>query len=116
MDEPFAALDAQTRELMQAELLRIWTEMRKSVMFVTHQIDEAIFLGDWVVVLGRGPATTVTKVIDIPFGRPRPESIKRTTEFVEIVDDIWTTIREHSGRSTCSTDTRRPAPAEPAST
>jgi NitT/TauT family transport system ATP-binding protein len=94
MDEPFAALDAQTRELMQAELLRIWTEMQKSVMFVTHQIDEAIFLADRVVVLSRGPATTVTKIVDVPFGRPRPESVKRTPEFVGIVDDIWTTIRE----------------------
>jgi NitT/TauT family transport system ATP-binding protein len=95
MDEPFAALDSQTRELMQAELLRIWTQMKKSVMFVTHQIDEAIFLGDRVVVLGRGPATTVTKIVDVPFGRPRPESLKRTPEFVSIVDDIWTTIREN---------------------
>jgi len=93
MDEPFAALDAQTRELMQDELLRIWTEMKKSVMFVTHQIDEAIFLADRVVVLGRGPATKVVKVVEIPLGRPRPESIKRTPEFVAIVDDIWTTIR-----------------------
>lgn len=93
MDEPFAALDAQTRELMQVELLRIWTEMKKSVMFVTHQIDEAVFLGDRVVVLGPGPGTTVAKVIDVPFGRPRQESIKRTLDFIHVVDEIWAAIR-----------------------
>ena len=55
MDEPFSALDAQTREIMQLELLRIWQDGRKTVLFITHQIDEAVFLADRVIVLGRRP-------------------------------------------------------------
>jgi ABC-type nitrate/sulfonate/bicarbonate transport system ATPase subunit len=94
MDEPFAALDAQTREYMQSELLRIWNQMRKSVLFVTHQIDEAVFLGDHVVVLSKGPETTVTKIIDVNFKRPRTEALKRSPEFLAIVDEIWDCIKE----------------------
>ena len=93
MDEPFAALDAQTREVMQAELLRVWEQMQKSVLFITHQIDEAIFLGDRVVVLSKGPRTTVREVIEVPFARPRAEALKRSPEFIQIVDHIWSLIR-----------------------
>jgi NitT/TauT family transport system ATP-binding protein len=93
MDEPFAALDAQTREYMQEELLRVWGQMRKSVMFVTHQIDEAVFLGDHVVVLSKGPGTKVAKIIPVNFERPRSDSIKRTPEFLAIVDEIWECIK-----------------------
>jgi len=93
MDEPFAALDAQTREVMQAELLRIWGEMRKSVLFITHQIEEAVFLGDRVIVLSKGPGTVVSKIIDVDFERPRAETIKRTPKFIEVVDEIWNCIR-----------------------
>ncbi len=93
MDEPFAALDAQTRELMQGELLRVWEQMRKSVLFITHQIDEAIFLGDRVVVLTRGPRTTVQETVTVPFSRPRVDSLKRSPEFMHIVDHIWSLIR-----------------------
>jgi NitT/TauT family transport system ATP-binding protein len=93
MDEPFAALDAQTREYMQEELLRVWGQMRKSVMFVTHQIDEAVFLGDHVVVLSKGPGTTVAKIIPVKFERPRSDALKRTPEFLAIVDEIWECIK-----------------------
>jgi NitT/TauT family transport system ATP-binding protein len=93
MDEPFAALDAQTRDVMQTELLRIWGQMRKSVMFVTHQIDEAVFLGDRVIVLSKGPGTTIADVVDVDFPRPRTEEIKRTPEFLALVDRIWNCIR-----------------------
>jgi NitT/TauT family transport system ATP-binding protein len=99
MDEPFAALDAQTREYMQEELLRIWGQMRKSVLFVTHQIDEAVFLGDNVVVLSKGPGTTVSKIIPIGFKRPRSEAIKRSPEFLAIVDEIWACIKEGAAES-----------------
>lgn len=93
MDEPFAALDAQTRDVMQAELLRIWEQMRKSVMFVTHQIDEAVFLGDRVIVLSKGPGTTIADVVEVDFPRPRGEEIRRTPEFLALVDRIWDCIR-----------------------
>ena len=99
MDEPFAALDAQTREYMQEELLRIWGQLRKSVLFVTHQIDEAVFLGDHVVVLSKGPGTTVSRIVDVNFPRPRSESIKRSLEFLAIVDEIWTCIRGQETRA-----------------
>jgi NitT/TauT family transport system ATP-binding protein len=61
-------------------------------MFVTHQIDEAIFLGDRVIVLSHGPGSTVAKVITVDFPRPRTEDLKRSPEFLAVVDDIWATI------------------------
>ncbi|MBB3148542.1 NitT/TauT family transport system ATP-binding protein [Phyllobacterium trifolii] len=88
MDEPFSALDAQTREIMQTELLRIWEVGRKTVLFITHQIDEAIFLSDRVVVLGRRPGR-VREVIDVDLPRPRTLAMKRQPEFVAMVDRIW---------------------------
>ena len=88
MDEPFAALDAQTRELMQAELLRIWKAANKTVLFITHQIDEAIFLSDRVIVMSARPGRILADIpIDIP--RPRDLEIKRTPRFVELSDEIW---------------------------
>jgi len=93
MDEPFAALDAQTREIMQAELLRVWRSNRKTVMFVTHQIDEAVYLADRVVVMTSRPGQ-IKAIIDVDMPRPRDLSIKRTPRFVELVDAIWKMIEE----------------------
>jgi NitT/TauT family transport system ATP-binding protein len=91
MDEPFASLDAQTREIMQTELLRIWEQGRKTVLFVTHQIDEAVFLADRVLVFARRPGRLQESVpIELP--RPRSLDIKRTPEFVGYVDRIWRMI------------------------
>ena len=93
MDEPFSALDAQTREIMQTELMRIWEEGRKTVLFVTHQIDEAVFLSDRVLVLARRPGRLQESVvIDLP--RPRTLAIKRTPDFVAYVDRIWRLIED----------------------
>jgi len=88
MDEPFAALDAQTRELMQAELLRIWNEAKKTVLFITHQIDEAIYLSDRVLVMSARPGKILA---DIPVTIPRPRvlEVKRTPEFIDLADQIW---------------------------
>lgn len=97
MDEPFSALDAQTREIMQTELLRIWDEGRKTVLFVTHQIDEAVFLSDRVFVFARRPGR-LQEIIDIDLPRPRALAIKRTPEFVALVDRIWKLI-EHDVRA-----------------
>jgi len=93
MDEPFAALDAQTREFMQAELLKIWAEARKTVLFITHQINEAVYLADRVAVLSSRPGR-LKKVFPIPFGRPRTLSLKRDPKFLEIEDEIWKLIEE----------------------
>jgi NitT/TauT family transport system ATP-binding protein len=80
MDEPFGALDAQTRELMAAELLRIWDTDRKTVLFVTHGIDEAIFLADRVLVMGGAPSR-VTEVIDVDLPRPRDAAVRAGADF-----------------------------------
>ncbi|MFI6348598.1 ABC transporter ATP-binding protein [Streptomyces sp. NPDC050560] len=88
MDEPFAALDAQTREIMQAELLRIWTETRKTVVFVTHQIDEAIYLSDRVVVMSARPGRIILDV-RVALPRPRGLDIKETPEFQALHRQIW---------------------------
>jgi NitT/TauT family transport system ATP-binding protein len=91
MDEPFAALDAQTRELMQSELLGIWQQTRKTVLFVTHQIDEAIYLSDRVLVMSARPGRLLA---DIPIELPRPRSleVKRTPQFLDYIDRVWRLI------------------------
>src|SRR5207249_820203 len=83
MDEPFAALDAQTREFMQSELLKIWAKARKTVLFITHQINEAVYLADRVVVMSARPGC-IKDVFTIPFERPRTLSLKREPRFLEI--------------------------------
>ena len=93
MDEPFSALDAQTREIMQTELLRIWEQGRKTVLFVTHQIDEAVFLSDRVLVFARRPGR-LQETVEIKLPRPRELTIKRTPEFVGYVDHIWRLIED----------------------
>ena len=96
MDEPFAALDSQTREIMQAELLRIWDAAQKTVLFVTHQIDEAVYLSDRVVVLTVRPGR-IKAMIEIDLPRPRNLEVKRTAEFAAYTDQIWRLI-EHEVR------------------
>jgi NitT/TauT family transport system ATP-binding protein len=93
MDEPFASLDAQTRELMQSELLRVWRSNRKTVMFVTHQIDEAVYLADRVVVMTSRPGQ-VKAILEVDIARPRDLMVKRTPRFLELVDVIWKMIEE----------------------
>jgi NitT/TauT family transport system ATP-binding protein len=93
MDEPFSALDAQTREIMQTELLRIWEQGRKTVLFVTHQIDEAVFLSDRVLVLARRPGR-LQEDVEIKLPRPRALDIKRKPEFIAYVDHIWKLIED----------------------
>ena len=91
MDEPFSGLDAQTREIMQTELLRIWREGRKTVIFITHQIDEAVYLADRVVVFARRPGR-IQDIVPIELPRPRELSIKRDAAFAPYVDRIWQQI------------------------
>ncbi|MGR3454449.1 ABC transporter ATP-binding protein [Pseudooceanicola sp.] len=91
MDEPFAALDAMTRENMAAELLRIWDANRKTVLFVTHGIAEAVFLSDRVVVMSARPGR-ISRVVDIPFARPRSLDLMATPEFAAMVGDLRETF------------------------
>jgi NitT/TauT family transport system ATP-binding protein len=95
MDEPFAALDAQTRELMQAELLKIWSQSRKTVVFITHQISEALFLADRVVVLGARPGR-VKSILDVPFERPRSLSLKRDPRFLALEEPVWRLLAQEA--------------------
>ena len=95
MDEPFAALDAQTRELMQAELLKIWTLARKTVLFITHQINEGVYLADRVAVMSARPGR-LKDVFKVSFERPRTLRLKRDPKFLEIEDAIWQLIEEES--------------------
>jgi NitT/TauT family transport system ATP-binding protein len=97
MDEPFAALDAQTREFMQSELLKIWTKARKTVLFITHQINEAVYLADRVAVMSARPGR-LKAIFDIPFGRPRTLALKRDPKFLEVEDRIWRLIEEEADR------------------
>jgi NitT/TauT family transport system ATP-binding protein len=98
MDEPFSALDAQTRELMQAELLRIWRQNRSTVVFITHQIDEAVYLSDRVAVMSSGPGR-IREMIDIDLPRPRDLEVKRTPAFIAYTDRIWRLIGHDARRS-----------------
>lgn len=91
MDEPFGALDAQTREVMQQELLRIWKTLGKTVILVTHDIGEAVYLGDRVLVMSSRPGR-VTQEISINLPRPRALDVKRSAEFQAIEREIWSYI------------------------
>jgi NitT/TauT family transport system ATP-binding protein len=95
MDEPFSALDVQTRQLMENELLELWSADRKSVLFITHDLEEAIALSDRVIVLSAGPETRPIGefIIDLP--RPRDvNEIRMTPRFVEIHGDIWHAMKD----------------------
>ena len=95
MDEPFSALDIQTRQLMENELLDLWAAKRKSVLFITHDLDEAIAMSDRVVVLSAGPASHPIGefVIDLP--RPRDVAeIRITPRFIDLHKAIWDVLRE----------------------
>src|SRR6266481_558234 len=90
MDEPFGALDAQTREVMQEELLRIWEQDKKTVVFVTHSISESIFLADRIVVMATRPGT-VKEIVDVALPHPRDRS---SAEFVALEREIKRLVRE----------------------
>jgi NitT/TauT family transport system ATP-binding protein len=93
MDEPFAALDAQTRDLMQMELLQIWDRTKKTVVFVTHSIEEAAYLSDRVIVISARPGRT-KDVMKIALPRPRDYEMRLSAEFNDIKARIWASLKE----------------------
>jgi NitT/TauT family transport system ATP-binding protein len=99
MDEPFGALDAQTRELMQELLLKIWERDRLSVLFVTHDIDEAVFLADRVCVLASKPGR-VREVIDVPLERPRRFEVHTDPTFLQLRSRVRSLIHDEAARNT----------------
>jgi NitT/TauT family transport system ATP-binding protein len=112
MDEPFAALDAQTREIMQAELLKIWAQTDKTVLFITHQISEAIYLSDRVIVMSARPGRCLADLaIELP--RPRSLEIKHSPEFVAYEQQVWKLLevevrREMATNAVVGANGRRP--------
>lgn len=98
MDEPFGALDAQTRTLLQEELLRIWEEERKTILFVTHSIDEALLLGDRIVLMTAHPGTNLVEY-QVDFPRPRGIKLRTTEEFGNLYFQIWQTLTTEVQRS-----------------
>jgi NitT/TauT family transport system ATP-binding protein len=96
LDEPFASIDAQTREVMQAELLRICTDRNVTALFVTHDITEAAFLADRVCVFSPRPGHIVREIA-VPFERPRSQKLRRSREFIELVDEIAEALYGRSG-------------------
>ena len=91
MDEPFGALDAQTRSLMQDELLRIWQRSRKTVIFVTHDVQEAVFLAERIAVMSARPGR-VKEIVEVGFDKNDPDLL-RTPQFLEMVDHVWNLVR-----------------------
>ncbi|HEY3424332.1 MAG TPA: ABC transporter ATP-binding protein, partial [Negativicutes bacterium] len=98
MDEPFAALDAQTRETLQLELIRIWEADKKTIVFITHSIDEAILLSDRVAVMTARPGK-IKEIIDVALPRPRTEDIRNSTEFAQIRQYAWSLIKDEVSKA-----------------
>lgn len=99
MDEPFSALDEQNKLLLHEELLRIWEATKKTVVFITHSVDEAVTLGDRIMVMTANPGRTKA-LIDVPFGRPRNVmELRQKPEYGELVFDIWEQLREEVNRA-----------------
>jgi len=94
MDEPFGALDAQTRHLMQTELLGIWERARKTVVFVTHDVQEAVYLADRVAVMSARPGRIMT-IVETRFDKRDPDLVK-TKAFVDKVDELWSLVRDEA--------------------
>jgi NitT/TauT family transport system ATP-binding protein len=110
MDEPFAALDAQTREALQVELLRIWSEFNTTAIFVTHSIDEAVFLGDRVAVMAARPGR-IKQIIDIALPRPRDADIRSSDPFSHYLQLVREELRDEVASSPIRQIRREPAAA-----
>ena len=95
MDEPFSALDAQTRQLMQDERLALWEQARTTILYLTHNIQEAVYMADRVVVLSRRPDRVLAEIV-VPLKRPRTEAMQAETGYLEAVERIWSLIKDQA--------------------
>jgi NitT/TauT family transport system ATP-binding protein len=91
MDEPFGALDALTRVQLQDQLLGTWSQEKRTVLFITHDVDEAVYLANRVVVMAAGPGR-IHRVIDVDLPYPRTEEIRLSAEFRRIRNEVWTSV------------------------
>ena len=99
MDEPFSALDEQNRVMLQEELLRIWEETRKTVLFITHSVDEAVTLGDRIMIMTAHPGRA-KRIVDVPFDRPRNVlALRAQPAYGELVFSIWSELRDEVQRT-----------------
>jgi NitT/TauT family transport system ATP-binding protein len=92
MDEPFGSIDAQTRTILQNDLLRIWDAARKTVLFVTHAMDEAVFLSDRVAIMATRPGR-IAEIMTIDLARPRTDATRKEPRFVELTTHVWDRLR-----------------------
>ena len=99
MDEPFASVDAQTREILQAELLHIWGRERQTMVFITHSIDEAVLLGDRIGIMSTQPGR-VKELLDVPIERPRePDTVRTMPVFAELRTYIWDQLKQQAAQA-----------------
>jgi NitT/TauT family transport system ATP-binding protein len=103
MDEPFAAVDAQTREILQFELLRIWEQRPTAMLFVTHSIEEAVLLGDRVVVL-KGRPSKIEETIEVDLPRPRSRATLAEPRFAELREKVWSTLMNEARKAEFTID------------
>lgn len=104
MDEPFGALDEQTKFVLQQELLRLWEATKKTVIFITHSLDEALTLADRVLVMTPRPGR-ISRVIDVPFARPRDVlSLRRDPHYGDLINEIWTALKSVESREDAGVD------------
>ncbi|MCW2546584.1 MAG: mannosyltransferase [Mycobacterium sp.] len=115
MDEPFASLDAQLRLILQEELIKLWEQDRRTVIFITHSLDEAIFLGDRVVIMSARPGVFRAEV-SVDFPRPRSHELRGTPEFAQLVERTWDVLRDevmNELEPTAAASADRPTPEPP---
>lgn len=93
MDEPFGALDAQTRSMLQQDLLKTWQKERRTVFFITHDVEEAVFLSQRIVVMTARPGR-IREIVDVPLHYPRSQELKLSPEFGEIKNKVWRMVFE----------------------
>jgi NitT/TauT family transport system ATP-binding protein len=98
MDEPFAAVDAQTRRILQEQVLDLSQRLKKTIVFVTHSIEEALILGDRVAVMSARPGR-IQEIIEVPFARPREPRIRRLPVFQDLEERIWNMLRDEAMRA-----------------